>query len=339
MGGFSGPHGPEEESERGHAWQFSVSHVSSARPITLFVLDDVTNFPTPKSGIAGFVGRPLWLEARSPFELRDLRESPLWQGDNFPAGHGRPALLMPGFLASSRSTTALEHVMRCAGWSVRTADVGRNAGPAHRSVDVAQRDLRDLAEETGQPVTVIGHSRGAQFSKILAVQNPDLVKQVIGLGTPMRVKYPMFFVMKVPAEILDKMWRWGVFGFVDKSQEDATEDLRFSPVPEHVDVVSIWSKNDGIVDWRLSLEPGATNIEIDASHLGMLSSVAGITAIGQGLSRQWSKSSPGVDSEIPAAAESPAMEGSAMKSAAMNSAAIDSDSMQLAAFESAREAS
>lgn len=247
---------------------------------------DSAHFPTPRTGIRAFVGRPLWLEARSPFELRELRESPFWQGEGFPEGKGRPALLMPGFLASHRSTAALEHIMRVAGWNVRTAEVGRNAGPAHRSVDTGRENLRDLAEETGQPVTVIGHSRGGQFAKILAVQSPDLVSQVVGLGTPMRIKYPTFFVMKVPAEILDKMWRWGAFGAVDKTLEDATEDLRFVQAPDHVDVVSIWSKTDGIVDWRLSFEPGATNIEIDASHLGMLSSVAGAQGVAQAVGRQ-----------------------------------------------------
>ncbi len=247
---------------------------------------DRHHFPSPKSGVAGFLGRPLWLEARSPFELQELRQSPYWHGEGLPAGNGRPALLMPGFLASGRSTYALQHVMSAAGWDVHTADIGRNAGPAHRSIDAAQVDLDKMAQRTGEAVTVIGHSRGGQFSKILAVRSPDLVKQVVGLGTPLRTKYPSFFVMKVPAEALDKAWRWGWFGHVDKSQEDAIEDLRFVPIPDHIDLVSIWSKTDGIVDWRLSMEPGAFSIEVDASHLGMMSSVAGISAVATALSRQ-----------------------------------------------------
>ena len=178
--------------------------------------------------------------------------------------------------------------MSQAGWDVQTAAVGRNAGPAHRSVDAARANLHLLAERSGQPVTIIGHSRGGQFAKILAVQSPDVVRQVVGLGTPLRVKYPSFFVMKVPAEILDKAWRWGLFGPVDKSQEDATEELRFTPTPDHIELVSIWSKSDGIVDWRLSVQPGVVSIEIDASHLGMLSSVAGIEAVAKALARQGS---------------------------------------------------
>ncbi len=247
--------------------------------------------PAPKSGLPGFVGRPLWKEARSIVELKNLRQSAYWHGENFPQGQGRPALLIPGFLASPRSTHALHHIMSEAGWLVRVAEVGRNSGPAHRNVDIAQRNLHELAEETGQTVTVIGHSRGGQFSKILAIRSPEVVRQVIGLGTPMRVKYPSFFVMKVPAEILDKAWRVGVFGPVDKTQEDATEDMRFLSIPDHIDLVSIWSKTDGIVDWRLSLEPGAANIEIDASHLGMLSSIAGIEGVATALLRQSSLNS------------------------------------------------
>ncbi len=252
----------------------------------LAVLDNLTHPPLPTSGIAGLVGRPLWLEARSPFELRDLRRSPYWKGEGFPAGDGRPALLMPGFLASPRSTNALAHVMSQAGWDVHTAAIGRNAGPAHRSVNSARADLYRLTERSGQPATIIGHSRGGQFARILAVQSPDLVTQVIGLGTPLRVKYPSFFLMKLPAEILDKAWRWGFFGAVDKGQEEAIENLRFVPTPAHIDVVSIWSKTDGIVDWRLSVHPDVLSIEIDASHIGMLSSIAGIEGVAKALTRQ-----------------------------------------------------
>lgn len=193
---------------------------------------------------------------------------------------------MPGFLAGSRSTAALEHVMREAGWLVRAADVGRNAGPAHRSCDQGREDMQALADETGQKVTLIGHSRGGQFAKILSIQKPELVRQVVGLGTPLQVKYPMFFVMKVPAEILDKAWRLGAFGPVDKAQEDATEALRFRDMPPGIEFVSIWSRSDGIVDWRLSQAHDAANIEVDASHLGILSSVQGISGVAKALSRQ-----------------------------------------------------
>ena len=41
------------------------------------------------------------------------------------------------------------------------------------------------------------------------------------------------------------------------------------PLPEDIDLVSIYTTSDGIVDWRACVVPGAKNIEVPGSHLGM----------------------------------------------------------------------
>lgn len=231
------------------------------------------------------VGRPVWMEARSPFELRALRRSALWRGVGIPDGDGRPLLIFPGFLASRRSTAALAHVLGAAGWRVEVAPVGRNAGPAQHSIDKAGDALKALYQETGRRVRVIGHSRGGQFGRILAVLHPEWVRQVIGVGTPLIVKYPSYLVVKIPAEALDKLWRKGAFGHVDFMREQGVDDLRYVDFPDEVDLVSVWSRSDGIVDWRLSLEPAATNVEVRASHTGLINSISGIQGVATALAR------------------------------------------------------
>jgi len=239
----------------------------------------------PPSGFSGMVGRPVWLEARSPFEIRQLKRSALWRGVGMPPGNGRPVLVFPGFLASRRSTSALDHVLRAAGWRVEVAPVGRNAGPAQRSIDIARDTMHKLYEETGQRVRIVGHSRGGQFGRILAVLYPERVSQVIGVGTPLIVKYPSYLVVKIPAETLDKLWRKGAFGHVDTMREQGVDDLRYVTFPDEVDLVSVWSRTDGIVDWRLSMEPAATNIEVSASHMGLINSVSGLQGVATALAR------------------------------------------------------
>lgn len=120
---------------------------------------------------------------------------------------------------------------------------------------------------------------------MLAVLHTDDVHQVISLGTPLTVKYPSYLVVKLPAEALDKLWRKGAFGHVDIQQEQRVDDLRDLPFPDDVDLVSVWSRSDGIVDWRLSLEPAAASIEVRSSHLGLINSVSGIEGIATALSR------------------------------------------------------
>jgi pimeloyl-ACP methyl ester carboxylesterase len=196
--------------------------------------------------MAGWFGRPVHLELRGPFELRMLKRSPLWRGEGVPAGEGRPLLIIPGFLAAPKGAVALHHILNKAGWQAEVASVGRNSGPAYVGLDAAETDLRRLEDTTGQPVTIVGHSRGGQFARVLAVRHPEFVKQI-----------------------------------------DVDRD-RYADFPDDIDFVSIYSKTDGIVDWRTSIEPAAHTVEISASHRGLLNSVPGVAAIADALRRQGS---------------------------------------------------
>ena len=41
------------------------------------------------------------------------------------------------------------------------------------------------------------------------------------------------------------------------------------PMPDGVSFAAVYSRRDGIVDWRACVDPLATAIEVSASHLGM----------------------------------------------------------------------
>lgn len=233
----------------------------------------------PLRGLAAWFGRPVFLEVRSPFELRALRRSALWRGHGVPRGNGRPVLIIPGFMAASTSADSLAHVLRSAGWNAEIAGVGRNSGPAYAGLEQSSADLFDLIERHGQPVRVIGHSRGGQFARILAVRHPELVAGVVAVGAPLLSKYPLFAPVRIPIEMLEITWRRGTFGPVDPDLEAVVDHDRFRPFPEEIEFVSIYSRNDGIVDWRACLDPAATLVQVSASHTGLINSVAGVRAI------------------------------------------------------------
>lgn len=246
---------------------------------------DYPGLPAAVGGISAWVGRPVWNEFRKPAELRKLRASSLWRGEDVPQGHGRPLLIVPGFLANPTSAVALEHILNNAGWTVRVAAVGRNAGPAISSVDACLRAIDSLIEATGEKVAIIGHSRGGQFGRVIAVEHPELVRQVIAVGCPMRTKYPKYLVVKVPAEVLDRIWRSGVLGRVDPQEEEWVDSRRYLPFPDSVELVSVYSRSDGVIDWRLCLDPAAVNIEVTASHQGLFNSIGGVSGIARALGR------------------------------------------------------
>ena len=71
------------------------------------------------------------------------------------------------------------------GYAVRGWSLGRNLGPTREVLDRAARaPWRRLPSETGRPVSLIGWSLGGVYARELARQRPDLVRQVITLGSP-----------------------------------------------------------------------------------------------------------------------------------------------------------
>lgn len=240
----------------------------------------------PLSGLAGWFGRPVFLEARSPFELRSLRRHPLWNGIGVPDGRGAPVLVIPGFLASPTSADSLVAILQKANWAADIAGVGRNSGPAYSGVEQSEQDLLKLVEQHGRPVTIIGHSRGGQYARILAVRHPELVEQIVAVGAPLLTKYPRFAPVRVPIEMLEITWRRGAFGPVDPDLEASIDRERYLPFPNTVDFVSIYSRNDGIVDWRCCIDPASTTVEVSASHTGLINSIPGVQAVADALDRQ-----------------------------------------------------
>jgi hypothetical protein len=44
--------------------------------------------------------------------------------------------------------------------------------------------------------------------------------------------------------------------------------------PDDVGFASVYSRGDGIVDWRACLDPAADHVEVDSTHIGMAANAA-----------------------------------------------------------------
>ena len=53
--------------------------------------------------------------------------------------------------------------------------------------------------------------------------------------------------------------------------------------PAGVPFVSVYSRRDGVVDWRACLEPAAQQVEVDSSHCGMAAHEGTYEAIAEAL--------------------------------------------------------
>ena len=211
----------------------------------------------PQAGLAGMFGRPTWREAGWALELLELFRSPVWQGAGVPAGDGRPVLVVGGFGAGAGSSAILERWLRSAGYDVADAAVGRNIGPSERSVSAILAGVEELQQRTGRRVAVIGHSRGGHQARVAAVRAPERLALLVTLGSPHRQDYPPHLSVRLPIEGFRMAGRLGLLGRGMQLDEEGFNRDREAPFPAAVPFVSMWSKTDGIVDWRACRDDAA----------------------------------------------------------------------------------
>lgn len=185
-----------------------------------------------------------------------------------------PVLLVPGFMAGDQSLAVLTAWLRRRGSRTSAAGIVLNVDCAERVVGRIEKRLRRLAETTERPVVVVGQSRGGELARVLAVRNPDLVSTLVMLGSPvlhpLSVRPGVLRAVRSVAFLGDM----GMPGFFSTGCRDGEccaafwEDMR-QPLPDGLDAVAVYSRSDGVVDWRACLDPCARQVEVDSSHSGM----------------------------------------------------------------------
>ena len=217
---------------------------------------------------------PVWRESRLAFEHAALRRDPVYAGEGIPHGDGEPVLLVPGFLAGDISLGVLAGWLRRIGYHAHGARIRINADCATRIIDRLEERVEELAERHNTRVAIIGQSRGGSLSRVIALRRPDLVSGVACLGSPVVDELAVNPLVLVQLRVLDRLSRFGVPGLLSRACFDGeccapTRELAKTAFPAGVGFVVIYSRSDGIVDWRACLDPAAEHVEIDASHCGM----------------------------------------------------------------------
>lgn len=182
-----------------------------------------------------------------------------------PAG-GPKCLVLPGFLASDRSTAALRSAFAAAGWRTEGWNLGLNTGAKADTIARLRRRFDEFG--AGDKVLLVGWSLGGVFARELAREVPDHALAVVTLGSPFSG---------------DPHWNnvWRLYEWVAGHKVDQPPIMRDHSKPP-VPTLALWSRQDGIVAPRAAYglpDESDQAVELRCSHMGFAVSSRGTRAV------------------------------------------------------------
>lgn len=191
-----------------------------------------------------------------------------------PRGDGHAVMTLPGFLATDFSLSLMRQYLRRWGYDARRWRLGRNMGLTRRHAieKLLDRRLKTLFRESGAKVSLVGWSLGGLFAREMARRNPQFVRTVITLGSP------------IGEPKATNAWRLYEYlsgiSVHDPEIRSRIHSLR-QPIPD-VPITAIYSKSDAVVSWEIASIPSGEmveNIGISTSHIGMAFNPAVLFAV------------------------------------------------------------
>lgn len=200
-------------------------------------------------------------------EARVLAELPLFvlrtlSIRGLPRGDGHPLLVIPGFGANDLSTLPLRRALRRLGYDAHGWDLGTNLGMRPAIKNALSQRLQKLHAEHQAPVSLIGWSLGGVFAREMARHQPQMVRRIFTLGSPI--------TGRPDANNMLALFRIANRG---KAVNLDWEGFRKRCVPPQVPVTAIYTRSDGIVAWQCSMEtpaPHTESVEVRGSHFGLV---------------------------------------------------------------------
>lgn len=181
---------------------------------------------------------------------------------DLPRGDGHPVLLIPGFGADEGVMRPLRRALSDLGYVAEDWGQGRNLGMRPQVKQGLAQKLETLSKRHNAKVTLIGWSLGGVFARELARAKPEFVRRVISMGSPINGN--------PEANNMMPLFRLANRGKPVKPDREGFERRKIAPP---VPCTAIYSRSDGIVAWKASVEqdaPNTENVEVRGSHFGLV---------------------------------------------------------------------
>ncbi len=245
----------------------------------------LTEVGSALTAVAERFGVPFAGDARSVVRRGEIRRHAIWRNPPVDTG-GLPVVLVGGLLtASPVLLSILRTWLDRLGCRTILAPTGFGVSCGEESTQILTATLREVVATTGEAPVVVAYSRGGQFARAAAVRDPDLVRGLVTLGSPLRdgladihplLRLQVYALgtigtLGVP-HLLRATCLWG--GCCRQLRADVT-----GPFPADVPFLSVYSRADDMVGWQASLDPGARHHEVHTTHGGLVADPAVFTAI------------------------------------------------------------
>ncbi len=187
---------------------------------------------------------------------------------------GDPVLLVPGFLAGDYTLAWMSRHLRHLGHRTYRTGIFANVGCIDRGTEALERRLSEIAERRERKVAIVGHSLGGMMGRGLAARRPDLVSGLVTLGSPMLAPGAAHELLLAQVALLRRLQRFGLANLMGEDCTSGACALRMwdesrKPLPEGMPFTAVYSKRDGIADWRACIDPAGQAREVRTSHVGM----------------------------------------------------------------------
>jgi len=218
--------------------------------------------------------RPLWREAFVGLDWLALRSSPVFYGIGVPRGNGSAVIVIPGFMGTDMYLQEIRHWLGRIGYRPYMSRIGWNAECVNTLADRLSETMATAQSETGGKVHLIGHSLGGVIARSAAAQRPDRVASVITLGSPFRGIRSHPLVLAAGERVRERIRRENgntqpdcYTGYCGCDAVKAMQD----GLPATIAQSAIYTKTDGVVDWRVCLTDNPeTDFEVTGTHVGLV---------------------------------------------------------------------
>lgn len=216
-----------------------------------------------------------WTEALFAAELLLLHASPVYYGLGVPRGDDSGVVIIPGFLGTDLYLMELHAWLKRVGYRPYFSGIGLNAECPNLLIERRlEETVNQARSETGRRVHVIGHSLGGVIARSIAGQRPDDVASVITLGAPFRGTVAHRSVLRAAEAVRKRILEENGAGvlpacYTGRCTCDFVDSL-CRDLPEAMVETAVFTREDGLVDWRYCKTKNKhNNFEVHGTHIGL----------------------------------------------------------------------